>query len=72
MGEKSAEFALIDNYFKNLTNQHDVVVGIGDDGAVICSDNSSQLVVATDTLVESVHFPPKLRLQKLRERSVST
>ena len=68
MGEKSAEFALIDNYFKNLTNQHGVVVGIGDDGAVICSDNSSQLVVATDTLVESVHFPPEATAAEIASR----
>ena len=36
MEEKSAEFALIDAYFKNLTNQQEVIVGIGDDVSSYC------------------------------------
>lgn len=70
MGEKTAEFALIDNYFRDLTNQHGVVVGIGDDGAIVCSGSSSQLVIATDTLVESVHFPSDTKAEQIAIRAL--
>jgi len=70
MGEKTAEFALIDNYFRDLTNQHGVVVGIGDDGAIVHSDMSSQLVVATDTLVASVHFPSEASAEEIATRAL--
>ncbi len=70
MTEKSAEFAIIDNYFRDLTNQHGVVVGIGDDGAVVGPDVSSQLVVATDTLVASVHFPSEASAEEIATRAL--
>ena len=70
MSEKSAEFVLIDNHFRGLTDQHGVVVGIGDDGAVICSDPSLQIVVATDTLLESVHFPSDTPAEQIATRAL--
>lgn len=70
MEEKSAEFALIDTYFKNLTNQQEVIVGIGDDAAVIASDNLSHWVVAADTLVEAVHFPAEATAEEIASRSL--
>ncbi len=57
------EFDLIARYFNQpaLTGQPGceggVVVGIGDDCAVVSVPDGSQLVQSIDTLVEGVHFP---------------
>jgi len=55
------EFALIDRFFASrvadsMHDREDVRVGIGDDAAVTHIDSGSELVVATDTLVEGTHF----------------
>ena len=53
-----SEFTLIDRYFRNSTvERDDVVLGIGDDAALLQVPPGHQLVVSTDTLVEGVHFP---------------
>ncbi len=52
------EFELIARYFQQQNLQRDdVLVGIGDDGAVLTVAPGKQLVVAMDTLVAGVHFP---------------
>ncbi|WP_394211153.1 thiamine-phosphate kinase [Enterovibrio calviensis] len=51
------EFDLINRYFKaQPVSRKDVVLGIGDDAAVMTMPESSQLVVTTDTLVAGNHF----------------
>ncbi|MCS5587324.1 MAG: thiamine-phosphate kinase [Porticoccaceae bacterium] len=70
MTQSTGEFALIDNYFKDLTGQSGVVVGIGDDAAVIAADALSQMAVATDTLVESVHFPQWAEAKQIATRAL--
>ncbi len=51
------EFELIARYFAPLQGEGtDLIVGQGDDGAVICA-GSRRLVVVVDTLVAGVHFP---------------
>lgn len=51
------EFELIKHYFHELSNQDkNVVVGIGDDAAVLDIPKGYQLLVSTDTLVYGVHF----------------
>jgi thiamine-monophosphate kinase len=53
-----SEFALIERYFRSCGAQRpDVVAGIGDDAALLTLAPGSELVAATDTLVEGVHFP---------------
>ncbi len=53
-----SEFSLIEKYFLHKTPQRqDVVLGIGDDAAIVTSPCSKQLVTAMDTLVSGVHFP---------------
>jgi thiamine-monophosphate kinase len=47
-----------------------VALGIGDDGAVINPEPDTQLVVATDTLVESVHFPADASAQQIATRAL--
>ncbi|MGB8327720.1 MAG: thiamine-phosphate kinase [Steroidobacteraceae bacterium] len=53
-----SEFALIERYFRGAgVHRADVVVGIGDDGAVLDVPAGAQLVAVVDSLVEGVHFP---------------
>jgi len=53
------EFELIQKFFAaQPVTRDDVVMGIGDDAAVLQPRAGSQLVVTTDTLVEGRHFLP--------------
>lgn len=52
------EFELIRRYFAAAAGG-DVVVGVGDDAAVLAVPPGMQLVVTTDTLVAGVHFPER-------------
>ena len=51
------EFELIDRYFRQTQPRPGVVVGIGDDAAVVDVPTDRQLAVTADTLVAGVHFP---------------
>ena len=52
------EFGLIDRFFRPLcTDIVETDVGIGDDASVLTVPCDHQIVVTTDTHVESVHFP---------------
>ncbi len=55
------EFELIDRYFRSTDRSQDrrrgVVLGIGDDAALLEPPPGQQLVAALDTLVEGRHFP---------------
>jgi thiamine-monophosphate kinase len=53
------EFDLIKRYFSpGGKGRKDVVLGVGDDAAILAVPENQQLVVTVDTLVESVHFLP--------------
>lgn len=51
------EFSLINNYFQRESRRDDVLLGIGDDAAILCMPDGHDLVAAIDTLVDGVHFP---------------
>ncbi|MFW0072848.1 MAG: thiamine-phosphate kinase [Coxiella-like endosymbiont] len=52
------EFEIIKKYFQRREDQSPrVVVGIGDDAAVVKIPKNKLLVTSMDTLVEGVHFP---------------
>lgn len=53
----AAEFDLIDRIRARVLQRDDVVLGIGDDAALLQVPAGVQLVVAMDTLNEGVHFP---------------
>lgn len=53
----TGEFDLIDRIRARATTRDDVVLGIGDDAAVLQPPPGRQLVVTTDTLNAGVHFP---------------
>lgn len=66
------EFDLIDRFFKSRGHQRrDVIVGIGDDCAVMQLPDKQQLVVTTDTLVESVHFFPDTPARSVAYKAVA-
>jgi thiamine-monophosphate kinase len=52
------EFELIDRHFRKLgASRADVILGVGDDGAILRPPPDCDLVAVSDTLVEGVHFP---------------
>jgi thiamine-monophosphate kinase len=52
------EFALIERYFRGCgARRADVLLGVGDDAALLALPADGDLVAATDTLVAGVHFP---------------
>lgn len=53
------EFALIAHYFaeRKQSPRTDVVLGIGDDCAILTVPKEQQLLISIDTLVNGVHFP---------------
>ena len=52
------EFDLIQRFFNSATkHRKDVILGIGDDAAILQVPFDQQLVVSTDTLVSGRHFP---------------
>ena len=54
------EFSIIESYFSSIGKAPaGLVLGQGDDAAVIEVEAGTQLVVAMDTLVEGVHFPAR-------------
>lgn len=54
-----SEFAVIETYFAALTPARaDVVLGVGDDCALLAVPPGRQLAVSMDTLVEGRHFSP--------------
>ena len=54
----SPEFDLIQRFFTEQTvRRSDVILGIGDDAALLSPPAGASLVVSTDTLIAGVHFP---------------
>jgi thiamine-monophosphate kinase len=52
------EFDIIARYFTRATRRQDVLLGVGDDAALLLPPPGQALVAATDTLVEGRHFLP--------------
>jgi thiamine-monophosphate kinase len=52
------EFDIIARYFSRSTARDDVLLGVGDDAALLMPPPGVALVAATDTLVEGRHFLP--------------
>ena len=56
-----SEFQLIQSYFsqshQDVSPARDVVLGIGDDCAIIAPPANQQLALSIDTLIAGVHFP---------------
>ena len=76
-----SEFDLIDRFFKPLglepgasgadLSPDGVVLGVGDDAAVLECPAGEQLVACIDTLVEGVHFPPGSAPRSIGHRALA-
>jgi thiamine-monophosphate kinase len=53
----TGEFNLIKKYFLSPSSRKEVLLGIGDDCAIVSVPENKQLAITTDTLVDGVHFP---------------
>jgi thiamine-monophosphate kinase len=66
------EAQLIERYFRELgARREDVVLGIGDDAAVLRLPAAAALVLTTDALVEGVHFLPGAPARSLGHRALA-
>jgi thiamine-monophosphate kinase len=63
------EFEIIARYFTRSDDDAAVVLGIGDDAAVI--EVGEPIVVTVDTLVGGVHFPPELQAHAVGYRALA-
>jgi thiamine-monophosphate kinase len=54
---RASEFSLIDRIRARAGTREDVLLGIGDDAALLRVPDGHELVLSTDTLVAGVHFP---------------
>jgi thiamine-monophosphate kinase len=67
-----SEFELINEYFKSSTVQRDdVLLGIGDDCAILSPPPGKQLAVSTDTLISGVHFPNNTSAENIGYKSLA-
>jgi thiamine-monophosphate kinase len=63
------EFELIERYLSRLgARRDDVVLGVGDDAALVRPPAGLELALAADTVVEGVHFPAGLDAADLGHR----
>ena len=63
------EFELIRRYFSTQTVQRDdVLLGIGDDAAILRAPSGQDLVVSTDTLIAGTHFPVDMAADAIGHR----
>ena len=66
------EFAIVRNYFQRQKDRFPhVIVGIGDDAAVIEIPEENQVLFSVDTLVEGVHFPVKMPVRELGYKALA-
>jgi thiamine-monophosphate kinase len=65
------EFELIERYFAGHDRGPGVVVGVGDDGAVLRPDPGLDLVTVVDAVVQGVHFPADIGAADLGYRAVA-
>ena len=66
------EWELIERYFHGLgTRRDDVVLGIGDDAALLQVPTESQLALTTDALIEGVHFLAGAPARSLGHRALA-
>ncbi len=68
----ASESQLIERYFRGLgATRADVVLGIGDDAALLRVPADAELVLTTDVLVEGVHFLPGAPARSLGHRALA-
>lgn len=67
-----SEFEVIERYFSSVgERRRDVVLGVGDDAAILAPPAGHELVVSTDTLLEGVHFFEDVDPESLGHKSLA-
>ncbi len=73
-----SEFNIIQTFFTDLARSlsdwqgnSDIVLGIGDDCAIITPPDSQQLVVSIDTLISGVHFPEQTSPEAVAHKALA-
>jgi thiamine-monophosphate kinase len=69
--EPLTEFELIDRFFAGAGRRSDVIVGVGDDAAVLRVPEGCDLVAAVDTLVAGRHFPEGSSARSIGHRALA-
>lgn len=68
----AGEFELIERYFTGRgAARADVRLGVGDDAAIVAPPPGRELVLALDTIVAGVHFPPGLAARAVGHRALA-
>ncbi|MEP0355792.1 MAG: thiamine-phosphate kinase [Paraglaciecola sp.] len=66
------EFKVIEDFFKQQSYQRkDVIIGIGDDGAITHIPEGQALVTTTDTLLSGVHFLPSTNAHAIAQKAIA-
>lgn len=65
------EFQLIERYFKRRSQRADVILGVGDDAALVHPPPDQRLVITMDTLNEGVHFPIQTPAQAVGHKALA-
>ncbi|MGS0673480.1 thiamine-phosphate kinase [Shewanella sp. 125m-1] len=66
------EFQLIESFFTGRAqSRKDVVIGIGDDCAIVKPAENKSIAISCDTLVENVHFFPDMPAKELGYKSLA-
>ena len=65
------EFDLIAQFFDVPTHDDSVVLGIGDDAAIVQVPNGQQLLISTDTLNCGIHFPQQTSAADIAFKTVA-
>ncbi len=66
------EFAIIEHFFNaSSIKRKDVVLGIGDDCAIVQPPPDQELLITTDTLVSGVHFLPDMAASDIGFKSLA-
>lgn len=67
----TTEFSLIQNYFSYDVERDDVMLGVGDDCALLSPPQGKQLAVTVDTLISGVHFPVSTSAEDIAYKSLA-
>jgi len=67
----TTEFSLIEKYFSYDEKRDDVVLGVGDDCALLSPPQGKQLAVTVDTLVSGIHFPESTSAEDIAYKSLA-
>ena len=66
------EFELIKRFFtEQVIKRKDVVLGIGDDCAIVSPSERQNIAITTDTLVAGVHFPHETSAQAIGHKAIA-